>query len=103
MNIFIIEMNREAEIHIYGIDNNDHTKDFMEKFFKGEGLQILSPEEREKYSTECEYAISKKNFEIIAQQIEYIQKAIDTIAEDVKRSQCDPHKEYTFESGCFVV
>lgn len=52
MKIFIKDINREAKINIYGIDNEERTEEFLKSFFTGSGLEILSSEDKEKYSTE---------------------------------------------------
>ena len=103
MKIFIKDINREAKINIYGIDNEERTEEFLKSFFTGSGLEILSNEEKEKYSTECSYAITEKSFTALAQQIEHIQKALDAIAEDVKKNKCDPQKIYTTDKGCYII
>lgn len=103
MKIFIRDINREAKINIYGIDNEERTEEFMKTFFTSAGLDLLSAEDKEKYGTESNYAITKKSFEALAQQIENIQRAIDSIAKDVKKNKCDPQKIYSSEKGCFIV
>lgn len=103
MKIFIKDINREAKINIYGIDNEERTEEFMKTFFTGMGLDILSADDKENYGTESDYAITKKSFEALAQQIENIQRAIDSIAKDVKKNKCDPQKIYSSEKGCFIV
>ncbi len=103
MKIFIKDINREAKINIYGIDNEERTEEFMKTFFMGAGLDILSEDEKEKYGTDSNYAITKKSFEALAQHIEHIQKVLDSIAKDVKKNKCDPQKIYASENGCFIV
>ncbi len=103
MKIFIKDIKREAKINIYGMDNEERTEEFMKTFFTGMGLDILTAEDKEKYGTESNYAITKKSFEALAQQIENIQRAIDSIAKDVKRTKCDPQKVYASEKGCFII
>lgn len=103
MIIFIKDMKREAKINIYGINNEERTEEFMKAFFTGAGLDILSAEDKEEYGTESNYAITKRSFEALAQQIEHIQMALDSIAKDVKKTKCDPKQIYTSEKGCFIV
>lgn len=103
MKIFIRDINREAKINIYGIDNEERTEEFLKSFFTGYGLEILSNEEKEKYSTESYFAITEKSFTALAQQIEHIQKALDAIADDVKKNKCEPQKEYTTNGSCFII
>lgn len=103
MKIFIKDINREGKINIYGIDNEERTEEFMKAFFTGAGLDILNADDKEEYGTESNYAITKRSFEALAQQIEHIQRALDSIAKDVKKNKCDPQKIYASEKGCYIV
>lgn len=103
MKFFVIDIKKEAEICIYGIDNSEKTEEFMEKHFLGNGLQFLSSEEQKEYNTDCKYAITYSNFNYIAQRIDKIQEAIDRVSKDVKKSKCNPEELYTFDDNCYVI
>ncbi|UKI15533.1 MAG: hypothetical protein L6V87_07130 [Ruminococcus sp.] len=50
----------------------------------------MSEEERKKYNTDAEYAVSKESYEALAQNIERIQAALDAIADDVIKNRMRP-------------
>lgn len=101
MKIFVKDMNREAEIYLYGIDGKDHTEDFAERHFLGNGLEFLSAEEKEK--TNCKYAISRRNYEYLIERLNAIQKAIDDAAEDIEENGCSAEAKYGFGRGKYVI
>ena len=61
MKVFIYGFNRNAEICIYGISGEEETEKFLTKFFADKGLYLLSEEEKKKYNTDAEYAVSKES------------------------------------------
>ena len=103
MKVFVYGFNREAEICIYGINGEESTEIFLTNFFSDKGLYKLSDEDQEKYSTDAEYAVSKDSYEALAQNIERIQAALDAIADDVIKTECDPNEVYKIDEKCYVV
>lgn len=103
MRLFIIDENTEAELFIYGIDGGDHTEKFFVTHFSGNGVKILSDEEKKKYNTEANYAIKNICYEALSRIIEDIQTTIDLIAEDYEKSGCNVEETYSFDCGCYVV
>jgi hypothetical protein len=103
MKVFIYGFNRNAEICIYGISGEEETEKFLTKFFADKGLYLLSEEEKKKYNTDAEYAVSKESYEALAQNIERIQAALDAIADDVIKTECDPNEVYQIDGKCYVV
>lgn len=103
MKVFIYGFNREAEICIYGVSGEEATETFLVRFFSDKGLYKLTDEEKKKYNTEAEYAVSKDSYEALAQNIERIQTALDLIADDVIKSECDPNEVYKIDGNCYVV
>ncbi|MCH5199713.1 MAG: hypothetical protein J1F60_02045 [Oscillospiraceae bacterium] len=103
MKIYITDFNREVDVCIYGVDGDEHTEDFMLKYFGDKGLQFLSAEEKAKYDTAADYAIDNICYEALAQSIDKIQSAIDAIANDYEKSGCDISEIYTFDGKCYVI
>lgn len=103
MKLFIIDDNTEAELFIYGVDGNDHTEEFFVLYFSGRGAARLSDEEKGKYNTTADYAITNGSCACLAENIEKIQKSIDLIAEERNRNGSDVKKDYTIDDRCFVI
>lgn len=82
MKVFIKEYCRDVTIRIFGIDGEEHTKDFFEKYFYDViGVEIMTDEERSEFLSEAEFSIEKAaQFEFFAQHIGAIQTAIDYAA-----------------------
>lgn len=103
MKLFIIGENTEAEMSIYGVDGNDHTEEFFILYFSGMGAARLSDEEKKKYNTEADYAITNRCLDCLAENIEKIQKSIDLIAEQYAKNGGDVKEDYTLNDRCFVI
>ncbi len=75
MKIFVREYCRDVTVRIYGIDGDEHTKEFFEKYFSDvKGIYETTDEKREDYNTEAVYTIVKADYyNFLAQQIESIQ------------------------------
>ncbi len=103
MKIFVREYCRDVTVRIYGIDGDEHTKEFFEKYFSDvKGIYETTDEEREDYNTEAVYTIVKADYyNFLAQQIESIQKGIDEVAEAKFRNEAEA--DYTFENCCYIV
>lgn len=82
MKVFIKEYCRDVTIRIFGIDGEEHTKDFFEKYlYNVIGVDIMTDDERTEYLSEAEFFIEKAaHFEFLAQHIGAIQTAIDYAA-----------------------
>lgn len=103
MKIFVREYCRDVTVRIYGIDGDEHTKEFFKKYFSDvKGIYETTDEEREDYNTEAVYTIVKADYyNFLAQQIESIQKGIDEVAEAKFRNETAA--DYTFENCCYIV
>ena len=79
MYFLIPESGQDIEINLYGIDGGEHTSDFFAKHLcDGKNVYPLNDEERAKYSSFAEYAVSdEENAEHILSAAEDIQNAID--------------------------
>ncbi len=82
MKVFIKEYCRDVTIRIFGMDGEEHTKDFFEKYFYDViGVEIMTDEECSEFLSEAEFSIEKAaQFEFFAQHIGAIQAAIDCAA-----------------------
>ncbi|MBQ5318252.1 MAG: hypothetical protein J6K17_04100 [Oscillospiraceae bacterium] len=82
MKVFIKEYCRDVTIRIFGMDNEERTKEFFDKYFYDvDGVEIMTDDERSEYLSEAEYSIEKAaQFEYFAQHIGAIQTAIDLVA-----------------------
>lgn len=103
MKLFVTDFHRNAEIYIYGIDDEEHTEDFLVRFFSDKGLIKLSKAEKKDYGTAADYAMDNTNFAALVQIIEKYQAAIDRIADDIEQTGCDPYREYSFDNSCYVI
>lgn len=85
MKVFIREYCRDVNIRIYGIDGEEHTKEFFETYFRETiGVYTTTEEEHEHFGSEAEYTIEKADdYNMFAGQINNIQKAIDEIADSI--------------------
>lgn len=103
MKIFVREYCRDVTVRIYGIDGDEHTKEFFKKYFSDvKGIYETTDEEREDYNTEAVYTIVKADYyNFLAQQIESIQKGIDEVAEAKFRNETEV--DYTFDNCCYIV
>ena len=103
MKIYISDLHRETEIYIYGVDGEEATERFIEKYFEPNEVIRLSESRRKKYNTDAMYAISGESYEVLAQTIERIQNTIDMVAEELLERDFEPEKEYADNSKCFVI
>lgn len=103
MRIYIIDDNTEAELSIYGVDGNEHTEQFFITHFTGKGIKFLTNEEKAKYNTAADCAISNICYEVLGTVIADLQKAIDDIAEEYERNNSDIKGVYTFDNKCYAI
>ena len=62
MKVFIKEYCRDVTIRIFGMDGEEHTKDFFEKYFYDViGVEIMTDEERSEFLSEAEFSIEKRH------------------------------------------
>lgn len=103
MKVFIRECCRDAVVKIYGIDGEEHTKEFFEKFFLGcAGVYRTTEEEHTEYLSEAEFTVVKAgDFEYFAKNLGKLQNAIDIVAEGLKRGESI--QDYTFNGRCYIV
>lgn len=103
MKVFIKEYCRDVIVRIYGIDGEERTKEYFEKYFENvEGVYPTTDEEKESYNSEAVYTITKAEYyNFFAQQIDNIQKGIDEIAEAKYRDETV--SDYTFDTVCYVI
>ena len=78
-------------------------KSFLQSFLLTKGYICCQRKKRKKYNTDAEYAVSKESYEALAQNIERIQAALDAIADDVIKKECDPNEVYQIDGKCYVV
>ena len=83
MKVFIREYCRDVIVRIYGMDGDEHTKEFFEKYLSTvDGVHETTDEEHEEYRSDAVYTIEKaEHYNFLAQQIENIQRGIDEAAE----------------------
>ncbi len=103
MKLFIIDDNTEAEVFVYGIDGSDCTERFFVSFFEGNGVNKLGEAEKKQYGTEADYAVPNAYCEYLENAIALLQKSIDIIAEEYKKSGCNIKETYTLGDRCYVV
>lgn len=103
MKVFIREYCRDAEVTIYGIDGEDHTKDFFEKYFLGcRDVYRTTEEERTEYHSKAEFTVVKADhFNYFAENLGKIQNAIDIVAEALMRGESIDN--YTFNGKCYIM
>ena len=103
MKVFIKEYCRDVIVRIYGIDGEERTKEYFDKYLATiEGVYPTTDEEHESYKSEAVYTITKADYyNFFAQQIENIQKGIDEISEALFRNETE--QEYTFEDECYAI
>lgn len=103
MKIFIREYCRDSVVKIYGIDGEEHTKDFFEKYFLGcQGVYRTTEEEHTEYLSEAEFTIVKADdFNFFAKNLGKLQNAINIVAEGLKRGE--NIQDYTFNGRCYIV
>lgn len=104
MKVFIKEYCRDVIIRIYGIDGDEHTKEFFEKYMSDiDGVYETTDEERKLYCSEAEYTITKAEYyNFFAQQIDNIQKGIDEVAEAAILWN-EKTEDYIFDDECYVI
>lgn len=103
MKVFVREYCRDVTVRIYGIDGEERTKEFFQKYFADvTGIYETTDEEKENYNSEAVYTITKADYyNFLAQHIDNIQKGIDEIAEAEFRKETA--QDYTFENCCYVI
>lgn len=103
MKVYIKEYRRDVTVRIYGIDGQEHTKEFFDRYlYNVEGVDFVSDKEREAYRSEAEYSISKgEYFQYLAENIEKIQQAIDTAAVAIINGKSV--SDYCFADSCYLV
>lgn len=77
MRLFISDISKEAEVCIYDSSNKECTKEFIEKYFIGEGIEYIPEELRDKDHPVCPYIVTKKIYEYLIKSLEEVQKCID--------------------------
>lgn len=103
MKVFIRECCRDAVVKIYGIDGEEHTKEFFEKFFLGcADVYRTTEEEHTEYHSEAEFTVVKAgDFDCFAKNLGKLQNTIDIVAEELKRGKSI--QDYTFNGRCYIV
>jgi len=82
LRVFIREYCRDVTIRIYGLDGEERTREFFDKYFSYvRDVGKMSDEARAENLSEAEYYIATaEEFEYFAQKVGYIQTAIDLAA-----------------------
>ena len=103
MKVFIREYCRDVNVRLYGIDGEERTKEFFQKYLSvAEGVYETTDEEKEDYFSEAVYTITNgAYFDCLAQEIDNIQKGIDDIAEAEFRDETV--EDYIFDDELYVV
>lgn len=103
MKVLIRETLKTIGVNIYGTDGKLHTREFFEKYFSDtEGAYPILPEEQEEFGTDAQWVIIREaDFRILAESLEAIQNAIDSVQE--KLAEGDSRAEYTFNADCFLI
>lgn len=103
MKVLIRENLRTIGVNIYGTDGKQHTEEYFEKYFSDtEGAYPILPEEQEEFGTDAQWVIIREaDFRILAESLEAIQNAIDSVQE--KLAEGDSRAEYTFNAECFLI
>ena len=103
MKVFILEEHREVHIRIYGIDGEQHTKEFFDAVFVGMScVYPTTDKETSEYGTDAIYTFeSKAAFDKFCEYLEILQDTLDTIAEALIEG--DHEEEYGFEYANYIV
>lgn len=103
MKVLIRENLRTIGVNIYGTDGKQHTEEYFEKYFSDtDGAYPILPEEQEEFGTDAQWVIiTEADFRILADSLEAIQNAIDSVQE--KLAEGDSRAEYTFNADCFLI
>lgn len=103
MKVFIREYCRDVTVRIYGVDGEERTREFFEKYFSEvDGVYETTEEEHTKYCSEAEFTIERaEHYNFFAQQIDNIQRGIDDVAEALMRGE-DIHS-YAFDGYCYTI
>ena len=103
MKIFILEEQREVHIRIYGIDGEQHTKEFFDAVFVNMSCIYPTTEaEKKEYDTDAVYTFeSKAAFDKFCEYLEILQETLDTIAESLIDE--NSVEEYCFEYEKYLV
>ncbi|MGN0553744.1 MAG: hypothetical protein ACI4I1_10190 [Oscillospiraceae bacterium] len=103
MRVLVKESHKTVSIRIYGLDGEERTKEFFEKYFTDVvGVYETPDEERESYESDAVWTIEKHaDFSFFAQMLGVIQKSIDEIGKQLDKGA--NIQEYTFNDGCFVI
>lgn len=103
MKIFILEERREVHIRIYGIDGEQHTKEFFDAVFVNMSCIYPTTEaEKKEYDTDSIYTFeSRAAFNKFCGYLEKLQDTLDKIAEAIIEG--DDEKEYGFEYANYIV
>lgn len=103
MKIFILEEQREVHIRIYGIDGEQHTKEFFDAVFVGMScVYPTTDKETSEYGTDAIYTFeSRAAFNKFCEYLEILQDTLDTISEALFKD--DSAEEYSFEYANYIV
>lgn len=103
MKVFILEEQREVHIRIYGIDGEQHTKEFFDAVFVGMScVYPTTDEEKSEYGTDAIYTFeSRAAFNKFCEYLEILQDTLDTISEALFKD--DSAEEYSFEYANYIV
>ncbi len=103
MKLLIRDDFREVEVYLYGIDNEEHTEEFIVLNFWDKGLKRLSEDDKKRYQTEAEYIVSEEHYKEFLKASERAQEIFDKIAEDKRRTNCNVKETYTYDGKCYVI
>ncbi len=103
MRVLIRETLETAVINIYGTDGKQHSRDFFDKYFSdSDGAYPTLDEEREEYGTDAEWTIiTKRDFELFAEAVETLQKAIDDVQDRIAKG--DNAENYSLNANSFLI
>ena len=88
MKVFIKEYCRDVIVRIYGIDGEERTKEYFEKYFENvEGVYPTTDEEKESYNSEAVYTITKAEYYNFF-EAKYRDETVS---------------DYTFDTVCYVI
>lgn len=103
MIVFVKEYCRDVIVRIYGIDGEERTHEFFEKYLMDvDGVYETTDEERAEFHSEAAFTITKADYyEFLAQHIDNIQRGIDEVSAEMFKGRTV--EDYTFEDACYAV
>lgn len=104
MKLFVQEYHRDAEVYVYGIDGDDHTEDFFDKYFSDcKEIRRTTAREKGKFGSNAPYLIRTiGEYELLANTLTVIQSALDAVADAID-SGYSTADDFRFDEQCFII